>query len=94
MKVKCPDCKANYNIDLTKIAEIPEKGIHITCPKCKGSILVKIATKPKEEEQQQTIIVCPKCSHVNISTDTCVSCGNTFTKEETETLSIAISEEE
>ncbi|MBW2608810.1 MAG: zinc-ribbon domain-containing protein [Deltaproteobacteria bacterium] len=94
MKVQCPDCKANYKIDISKIAEIPEKGVHMTCPKCKGSILIKIKPEPKKEEQQDTIIICPKCSHVNISTKTCVSCGNIFTKEETEKLSIAIDKEE
>ena len=88
MKVQCPDCKASYNIDLSKIPVIPEGGITTTCPKCKGKIPIKLAAEPQEEEHSEQIIPCPECGHINISTDICSGCGKVFTKEEIAELMI------
>ncbi len=94
MKVQCPSCDARYRIDLSKIPEIPEKGINITCPKCKAQVPIKIETGDQKEDRQDEIISCPDCGHVNISSDKCVSCGRMFSKEDKEKLTIGISKED
>lgn len=87
MKIQCPKCNAGYNIDITKIPAIPEGGVTVNCPKCKGKIPVSLTdhSKPQKKEKDSepsNIIPCPKCDHVNIGSKTCVSCGKVFTKEE------------
>ena len=94
MKVQCPSCKANYNIDISKIPEIPPHGIHTTCPKCKAQIPIKIESKPQNNQKEELIIPCPHCGHVNVSTKTCVRCGAVFTDEEQTKLSIHIKVED
>lgn len=94
MKVQCPNCKANYQIDPSKIPAIPEGGIAITCPKCKGKIVIRSEAKPPEQkEAPDQIIPCPDCGHINISTTTCKQCGKVFTKEEIEKSVITLSGE-
>ena len=72
MKIKCPNCDASYNIDISKIPVIPEGGITTTCKKCNGKIPIKMEDRPQREERRDQIIPCPECGHVNISTETCV----------------------
>ena len=94
MKAKCPKCEAVYNLDISKIPEIPKEGIYVACPKCNTQTRIKIKLKPKNEEPQQdqpqVIIPCPECGHVNISAKTCVSCGTMFSVEDIEKLSVTI----
>jgi len=92
MKVKCPSCKADYQIDTSRIAEIPKDGFSVTCPKCKKRVLVKLKTK--KEEHQEEIVPCPNCGHVNISSKLCVSCGTVFSEEEKEKLAIKLDSED
>lgn len=95
MKVQCPNCKANYQIDLSKIPVIPEGGVTTTCPKCKGKIPIKFDSEPSEETEDAPvqILACPDCGHINISTTTCTLCGKVFTKEEIEKSIITLSGE-
>ena len=90
MEIKCPNCDASYNIDISKIPVIPEGGITTTCKKCKGKMPIKIEDKPQKEEGRDQIIPCPECGHVNISTDNCVQCGKVFSKEEIAKIMIPI----
>jgi predicted Zn finger-like uncharacterized protein len=87
MKVQCPNCKAVYNIDDSKI---PEKGTHATCAKCKTRFEVKKKSLAPGGEASQTIITCPNCGHVNISSDKCSQCGSVFSEEDKGKLSIQI----
>jgi predicted Zn finger-like uncharacterized protein len=95
MKVQCSNCEAVYQIDDSKI---PEKGIHATCKKCKTRFHIqKKGSAAKQEGSHEEIIPCPKCGHVNIasiSSDACVSCGNAFSDEDKEQLTITIEKEE
>jgi len=90
MKIQCPNCKAVYQINDSKI---PEKGANATCPKCKTRFYIKKIQKeqeaPKEGEKGE-IIPCPNCGHLNISSDSCASCGAVFSNEDKEKLGIAI----
>ena len=79
MKVQCSNCKAVYQIDESKI---PEKGAYATCPKCKTRFYIKKEPKAQKEEQQEEIIPCPNCGHLNISSNTCISCGKVFSRDE------------
>ncbi len=94
MKAKCPKCEAGFNLDISKIPEIPKEGIYVSCPKCKTQVRIRIKLKPKKEEpseeQSQEIILCPECSHVNISSKLCVKCGKVFSAEDMEKLSVTI----
>lgn len=94
MKVQCPGCSTGYNIDISKIPVVPEGGITVTCPKCKGKIPITLnaapAKAPADETVQNQIIPCPECGHVNIGSKTCVNCGKIFTKEELSKLTISI----
>ena len=94
MKTKCPKCEASFELDISKISEIPKEGIYVSCPKCKTQARLRIKPKPQKEEpleeNSQDIIPCPECGHVNISSKICVSCGNVFSPEDLEKLSIAI----
>ena len=92
MKVKCPDCKTEYNIDISKIPVIPEGGITTICPKCKGKISVNPYEEPQTKERHDKLIPCPECGYVNISTKICISCGRVFSKEEIKKLEIPIGE--
>jgi predicted Zn finger-like uncharacterized protein len=87
MKVQCPNCKATYNIDDSKI---PEKGTHATCSKCKTRIEVKKKPKESAQEASQIIITCPNCGHVNISSEKCAQCGKVFSEEDKKKLGIEI----
>lgn len=94
MKVQCPECKANYNLDISKIPAIPEKGITVTCPKCKHKFPLNIkpqeSKSDKSQQKEDIIIPCPDCGHVNISSKKCMSCGKVFTQEELNKLKITI----
>jgi predicted Zn finger-like uncharacterized protein len=87
MKAQCPNCKAVYNIDDSKI---PEKGAHVTCKKCQTRFPIKKSASVQTKKDQQVIITCPNCGHVNISSDKCSQCGNQFSNEDFEKLSIQI----
>ena len=89
MKAQCPKCKAVYNIDDSKI---PEKGAHATCPKCKNRFPIKKDKEPQTQTEayQEEIIPCPNCGHLNISSDSCASCGTVFSKEDKERLAITL----
>jgi predicted Zn finger-like uncharacterized protein len=87
MKVQCPNCRAVYNIDDSKI---PEKGTHATCSKCKTRFEIKKKFQEQGGEVSQTIITCPNCGHVNISSNKCSQCGNVFSEEDMSKLSIKI----
>jgi len=87
MKVQCSNCKAVYNIDDSKI---PEKGAHATCSKCGTRFEIKKTHKEQEGENLQTIITCPNCGHVNLSSEKCSQCGNVFSEEDRDKLSIQI----
>jgi len=90
MKAQCPNCKALYNIDDSKI---PEKGAHVTCSKCQTRFEVK-KTAPVQPVHKDTaiqeIITCPSCGHVNLSTDKCTQCGYIFSAEDKAMLLIKI----
>jgi len=87
MKVQCPNCRAVYNIDDSKI---PEKGTHANCSKCKTRFEIKKKSMDQEGEASKTIITCPNCGHVNISSNKCSQCGNVFSEEDMSKLSIKI----
>ena len=87
MKVQCPNCRAVYNIDDSKI---PEKGTHANCSKCKTRFEIKKKFKEQEGEVSRTIITCPNCGHVNISSNICSQCGHVFSEEDMSKLSINI----
>lgn len=87
MKAQCPKCKATYTIDESKI---PEKGAFANCSKCQTRFQVKKEPKAQKEGAREEIIPCPKCGHLNVSSDKCVSCGNVFSQEEKDKLSITI----
>ena len=96
MKIHCPGCNAKYNLDTSKLPAIPEKGVTVTCPKCKHKFTLVI--KPQDikadngKEKRDVIIPCPDCGHVNISSTKCLGCGRVFTKEELAKLKISIGE--
>ncbi|MFH1488573.1 MAG: zinc-ribbon domain-containing protein [Pseudomonadota bacterium] len=93
MKIQCPNCKAVYNVDISKIPEVPAKGAFATCRKCKERMPIapmKEESKTQPEEHREEIIPCPKCGHVNVSTDSCVNCGTDFTPEEKEKIKIVL----
>ena len=91
MKAECPNCAAVYQIDDSKI---PDKGAYTTCKKCQTHFQIK--KKPEEKsalqegEPQQEIITCPNCGHVNISSDTCTSCGTVFSEDDKSSLTIKV----
>ena len=87
MKAQCPNCKAVYKIDDSKI---PEKGAHATCSKCQTRFPIKKSPSEQTQKDNQVIIICPKCGHVNLSPDTCSQCGNLFSHEEIDKLTIQI----
>ncbi len=87
MQVQCPDCKAIYNIDGSKI---PEKGAHATCSKCGKRFEIMKRPKEKDGGTSQVIILCPDCGHVNVTSDKCVKCGRVFSEEDRERLTIHI----
>ena len=98
MKVICPNCSAKYNLDVSKLPAIPEKGITVTCPKCKHKF--PLAVKPEDlkadkadsnsKQKPDIIIPCPDCGHVNIGSTKCLGCGKAFSKEELSKLKISI----
>ena len=94
MKVQCPGCNARYNLDTSKLPAVPEKGVTVTCPKCKKKFPLVI--KPQDiktdtgKAKQDIIIPCPDCGHVNISSPKCLGCGKMFTKEELAKFKITI----
>ena len=90
MRVRCPKCKAGYQIDISKIPAIPEGGITTTCPKCKGEIPIKLESDESTEAINEQLIPCPDCGHINISTKSCTQCGKVFSKEELEKMTIRI----
>ena len=93
MKIQCPNCKTVYNINDSKLPPIPDKGAFATCRKCKERMPIKpMKTESKREPEayQEEIIPCPKCGHVNVSTDACVKCGREFTLEEKEKIKIVL----
>ena len=94
MKLQCPGCNAKYNLDTSKIPSIPEKGITVTCPKCKHKFPLKLKSKESKtdasKQKKDMLIPCPDCGHVNISSPKCLGCGRAFTKEELEKLKITI----
>ena len=93
MKIQCPQCKAVYNIEVSKLPEIPAKGAFATCQKCKNRIPIAPIngeSEPQKEAHREEIIPCPNCGHVNISSDVCVSCGTAFSTEDKEKLKIIL----
>jgi len=93
MKLQCPECKAHYNLDVSKIPAVTEKGITVTCPKCKHKFPLQLKPEEISEDiprEEAIIIPCPACSHVNISSDKCAGCGKVFTEEEIEKLKITV----
>jgi predicted Zn finger-like uncharacterized protein len=90
MKAQCPECKAVYNIDDSKI---PEKGAQATCAKCKTQFSIKrgeTTEEPDKVEESHLIISCPNCGHVNLSPDKCSKCGTVFSDEDKKKLGIQI----
>ena len=96
MKLQCPECKAHYNLDITKIPGVTEKGITVTCPKCKHKfplhIKLEVTSIANSLKKEEMIIPCPACGHVNISSKKCAGCGKEFTKDEQDKLKIKIGE--
>ena len=93
MKVQCPKCNTNYNIDPSKVPDSPDKGITVTCPKCKQKFPLEIKkeeSSEKSKEKKDIIIPCPDCGHVNISVKKCSGCGKIFSDEELQNLKITI----
>ena len=87
MKAKCTACEAVYNID---DAKIPEKGVYATCKKCNERFQIKKLTEREEDIDDNIIITCPYCSHVNISSEKCAGCGKFFSDDEKAELAIKI----
>ncbi len=93
MKVQCPECNSNYNIDPSKVPSASDKGITVTCPKCKHKFPLEVKKEEPIEtknEKKDMIIPCPDCGHVNISVKKCSGCGKIFSDEELEKLKIMI----
>ena len=93
MKLQCPECKANYNLDISKIPAVTEKGITVTCPKCKHKFPLEIKpeeTTPGSAQKEEIIIPCPSCGHVNLSSKKCAGCGRVFTEEELKKIKITL----
>lgn len=90
MKLQCPGCKANYNLDISKIPAVTEKGITVTCPKCKHKFPLHIKPEDSSKNGKEIIIPCPACGHVNLSTQKCAGCGKIFTENELAKLKITV----
>ncbi len=90
MKLQCPGCKANYNLDTSKIPVATEKGITVTCPKCKHKFPIHIKPEESSTAEKEIIIPCPTCGHINLSTKKCAGCGRIFTDDELAKLKITI----
>ena len=89
MKIQCPDCGSVYQIDDSKIPELPPTGAIANCKKCNKRFRFGEQTAPVKKQgpngekfdDHETIIVCPNCGHVNLSTETCENCGAAFTED-------------
>ncbi len=92
MKLQCPECEAHYSLDLSKIQAVTEKGITVTCPKCKHKFPLHLVQEEKKinDVQNEEIIPCPACGHVNISSKKCVGCGKVFAEEELKKIRIPL----
>jgi predicted Zn finger-like uncharacterized protein len=93
MKIQCPECKAAYNIDGSKI---PDSGVYARCRKCQARFLVSKQTKSQEassavKTEQLHTKVCPRCSYhrqpdddkFTASTE-CPKCGVIYDKARVE----------
>jgi predicted Zn finger-like uncharacterized protein len=90
IRVACPQCRANYRVDLDAI---PEQGATAACKKCgrkftirktpTGSVTSDALVLPVETGQpEEPMFTCPRCGHRQIQPFTCYACGAVITPKE------------
>lgn len=79
METQCPECKATYRIDDSKI---PDKGVYARCPKCQARFFLS-----REAKREKAI--CPNCGYQRqpkddefASASECPKCGVIYEKAE------------
>jgi len=84
MKITCPNCGTEGNIDENKV---PESGIWAICSKCKNRFRInKKLAEQNQDDIMDGVLLCPKCGVKQEKSDSCKSCGVIFHKIKKATL--------
>ncbi|MGD2272303.1 MAG: zinc-ribbon domain-containing protein [Desulfobacterales bacterium] len=79
MKVQCPYCNTQYQLDDKKI---PNKKIKFKCRKCQKPVYVNKGRPASTKHLSQGQMVCPKCGQRQAAADECIQCGIVIEKYE------------
>jgi predicted Zn finger-like uncharacterized protein len=74
MKVQCPYCNTQYQLDDKKI---PNKKIKFKCRKCQKPVYVNKGRHAATKASPKREMVCPKCGQRQAVADECIQCGMT-----------------
>ena len=84
----CKKCQARFRI--SKQETPAASAVEATAEAVAEATAGVVAEAVSEEAPKDTIISCPYCSHVNISTEKCAGCGKIFSEEEKTELTVHI----